>query len=74
MRRRCRACGGKFFAGTPLPREPVCGRCGYNLTGNSSGVCPECGWAIPPYVRQNISSREITQQEKHDDRPPAGTR
>ncbi len=20
-----------------------CGRCGYNLTGNVSGVCPECG-------------------------------
>jgi hypothetical protein len=21
----------------------LCGRCGYNLTGNASGVCPECG-------------------------------
>lgn len=21
----------------------VCGHCGYNLTGNQSGVCPECG-------------------------------
>jgi rubrerythrin len=20
-----------------------CGRCGYDLTGNVSGVCPECG-------------------------------
>lgn len=25
----------------------VCGQCGYNLTGNVSGICPECGWAIP---------------------------
>ena len=25
----------------------LCGRCGYNLTGNTSGVCPECGWQIP---------------------------
>ena len=24
-----------------------CGRCGYDLTGNASGVCPECGWQIP---------------------------
>jgi hypothetical protein len=23
-----------------------CTRCGYNLTGNVSGVCPECGLAI----------------------------
>lgn len=24
-----------------------CGRCEYDLTGNVSGVCPECGWRIP---------------------------
>jgi hypothetical protein len=24
-----------------------CGRCDYDLTGNTTGVCPECGWAIP---------------------------
>jgi hypothetical protein len=23
-----------------------CARCGYDLTGNASGVCPECGAAI----------------------------
>ena len=23
-----------------------CGKCGYNLTGNASGSCPECGTAI----------------------------
>jgi hypothetical protein len=23
--------------------KPLCRRCGYNLTGNVSGVCPECG-------------------------------
>lgn len=22
---------------------PTCSRCGYNLTGNRSGLCPECG-------------------------------
>jgi hypothetical protein len=26
--------------------HPVCGSCGYNLTGNTSGVCPECGVAV----------------------------
>jgi len=25
----------------------LCPTCGYNLTGNVSGVCPECGAAIP---------------------------
>ncbi len=24
-----------------------CGQCEYDLTGNESGVCPECGWRIP---------------------------
>lgn len=35
---------GALLAGTtstvPYPR---CGHCGYRLTGNRSGVCPECG-------------------------------
>jgi hypothetical protein len=24
----------------------LCRRCGYNLTGNLSGVCPECGTPV----------------------------
>lgn len=28
-------------------REGLCVRCGYNLTGNVSGVCPECGVQVP---------------------------
>jgi hypothetical protein len=27
-----------------------CPKCRYNLTGNTSGVCPECGTAIPAKV------------------------
>jgi len=29
----------------------LCMRCGYNLTGNLSGVCPECGKKIGEVVR-----------------------
>ena len=29
------------------PRKGYCLHCGYNLTGNESGVCPECGTKIP---------------------------
>ena len=37
--------------------EKSCKRCGYNLTGNASGRCPECGTvqAIPPPA----SGREV---------------
>ena len=29
-----------------LREEGFCVKCGYNLTGNQSGICPECGHAI----------------------------
>lgn len=28
------------------PQFPACRYCGYNLTGNTSGRCPECGQPI----------------------------
>ena len=27
--------------------DESCENCGYNLTGNTSGVCPECGTRVP---------------------------
>ena len=29
------------------PRKGHCPHCGYNLTGNESGVCPECSTPVP---------------------------
>ncbi len=29
-----------------LAADGLCPRCSYNLTGNTSGVCPECGTAV----------------------------
>jgi hypothetical protein len=48
--------GASFALGTPLfrswrrRRRGLCIKCGYDLTGNVSGVCPECGARIerPP--------------------------
>lgn len=35
-----------------VPREPGrCVKCGYDLTGNKSGLCPECGSLILPWER-----------------------
>lgn len=36
----------RLFEGRKYPPGD-CQRCGYNLTGNISGVCPECGCPIP---------------------------
>lgn len=35
---------------------PVCDVCGYNLTGNVSGTCPECG---TPVTRELIGHRPV---------------
>lgn len=32
--------------GYPRPMPGHCGNCGYNLTGNTSGICPECGRSV----------------------------
>ena len=33
------------------PGDVRCSSCGYNLTGNLSGICPECGTAVPTTAR-----------------------
>jgi len=32
----------------PIADHPICRNCGYNLTGNTSGICPECGAPASP--------------------------
>jgi hypothetical protein len=34
----------------PMTRPGHCPRCDYNLTGNTSGTCPECGNPIPATI------------------------
>ena len=43
------------------PSFPECAKCGYNLTGNESGTCPECG---NPCDLQNLISKE-SRPDKH---------
>ena len=38
-------CVYRWFYG-PTHYAPFCTRCGYDLTGNTSGRCPECGTAL----------------------------
>ena len=37
------------------PVEPLCPTCEYNLTGNVSGVCPECGTPVPATLQGKIA-------------------
>ena len=35
-------------------REGLCVRCGYDLTGNVSGTCPECGTVVPRGAMEHV--------------------
>ncbi len=37
---------------------PICIKCGYNLSGNASGICPECGTAIPDELKRKLANNE----------------
>jgi hypothetical protein len=39
--------GGVIFGWRRTPPPGFCAVCGYNLTANTSGVCPECGTLSP---------------------------
>jgi len=66
LKRVCRQCRGKFWPKREQETPINCGQCGYNLTGNVSGICPECGWALPEEVKQQVrGSRPGGFSEEH---------
>jgi ribosomal protein S27AE len=72
LKRRCSRCGGKFLTKTRVLKAPECGNCGYNLTGNVSGVCPECGWRLTRRMRQLVRRRSSrAEQQDPPDTPHA---
>jgi len=52
--RRCRKCRHVFVPRIAQDSTIRCNKCDYDLTGNESGRCPECGWKIPEPIRQKI--------------------
>jgi len=44
-RRTMRKC---FWHNLATRGQPICTHCGHNLTGNTSGTCPECGTPVVP--------------------------
>jgi hypothetical protein len=40
------AAAGTVLSWRRRPRAGHCAACGYDLTGNTSGICPECGVPI----------------------------
>jgi hypothetical protein len=42
------------------PRKGGCDVCGYDLTGNTSGICPECGTPLPEAQRASLASSGTT--------------
>jgi hypothetical protein len=45
---------GVVYGGPAASRSGLCDGCGYDLTGNVSGICPECGLAISRQGEQEI--------------------
>jgi len=44
-----------WWTGRPSS-EGLCRSCRYNLTGNTSGICPECGTPIPEEANKKLST------------------
>lgn len=43
-----------YWSGTRIAPNNRCAKCGYDLTGNTSGVCPECGIPISKDIRRPL--------------------
>lgn len=56
VRFKCRLCRRVFTPVQSLDESIVCGRCGYNLTGNLSGQCPECGTPLSGRAKSRLAT------------------
>jgi hypothetical protein len=45
-----------WYRDRPMP-PGHCTRCGYDLTGNVSGICPECGVPIPEATKEALTQQ-----------------
>ena len=62
--RKCLKCGYKFLGEVPEPPNfDECAVCAYNLKGNVSGRCPECGWKLP---RRHRAYRRLADRGMRD--------
>ncbi len=62
LSRRCQQCQHEFIPAIHPPMSPFCIKCGYDLTGNESGMCPECGSKISRRAREQLrkAARNLT--------------
>ena len=60
------------------PVQPTCRHCGYNLTGNTSGRCPECGTSLsspaPPVPQVLMSNDQMSGGHEGQDRVQNSTK
>jgi len=59
-----------FAFGWVRRKKPAgaCGNCSYDLTGNTSGVCPECGTAVGEQQKASASSPAMFPEACHPER------
>ena len=51
---RCHLCQRTFTPAQSRAHTTACPECGYSLRGNLSGICPECGKPVPPYMMPRL--------------------
>lgn len=67
LKRKCFRCGCTFSGGKfRAPDFAICAYCDYDLTGNVSGRCPECGWKLSR--RHRAYSRMIERRHRRASR------